>query len=580
MLCNSIAAAGLATAYVLALVLHLNPGLPLQLDGLLHLVTTVGLFYTVHLTVIFYILLVVRQLFARELFSPAWISVGVLTWLGAAASAAGAALMWRNLATFGKVLDPGTVTALGRSALALTGSSMLCLVLARLRRRSPERRVAWAFLLMLITAASVAAPLAFRGPGSRPVLEARPIDAPVSVALNEGSSRVTVIAIDAGSLDFITRATAEGRLPNFGRILDAGAVRHLATLHPTSAEAVWAAVATGKLPQKNGVRSAGIYQVSGGGGSLQLLPDYCFAHGLMRFGFLVEQPHSSATFRTRTLWSILSTDGFSVGVVAWPLTQPAPVVRGYLVSDTYHRVALTASGIDDVSTVYPPELQIDALAAMESVGDDASHVVPVSYRGPGAADPRQDTSARTDRVYDRIARAMARARPTQVTLTRYQSLDAAGHYYLRYAMPSEFGDVTDEERRRLGSVLERQYGVIDQAVGRAMATLGSDDLLLVVSGYGMEPLGVGKRIIERVIGDPDISGTHEAAPDGFLLAYGGSVARGRQPQRASVVDVVPTILYFLGLPIGRDMDGYARTDLFQSAFTQERPITSIPTYDR
>jgi len=175
---------------------------------------------------------------------------------------------------------------------------------------------------------------------------------------------------------------------------------------------------------------------------------------------------------------------------------------------------------------------------------------------------------------------MARARPTQVTLTRYQSLDAAGHYYLRYAMPSEFGDVTDEERRRLGSVLERQYGVIDQAVGRAMATLGSDDLLLVVSGYGMEPLGVGKRIIERVIGDPDISGTHEAAPDGFLLAYGGSVARGRQPQRASVVDVVPTILYFLGLPIGRDMDGYARTDLFQSAFTQERPITSIPTYDR
>jgi hypothetical protein len=40
------------------------------------------------------------------------------------------------------------------------------------------------------------------------------------------------------------------------------------------------------------------------------------------------------------------------------------------------------------------------------------------------------------------------------------------------------------------------------------------------------------------------------------------------------------ILYFLGLPIGRDMDGYARTDLFQSSFTQERPLTFIPTYDR
>ena len=96
----------------------------------------------------------------------------------------------------------------------------------------------------------------------------------------------------------------------------------------------------------------------------------------------------------------------------------------------------------------------------------------------------------------------------------------------------------------------------------------------------MEPLGFGKRLIERVIGDPEISGTHEAAPDGFLLAYGASVARGRQQARASVVDVTPTILYFLGLPLGRDMDGYARTDLFQRAFTDERPIAFIPTYDR
>jgi len=147
-------------------------------------------------------------------------------------------------------------------------------------------------------------------------------------------------------------------------------------------------------------------------------------------------------------------------------------------------------------------------------------------------------------------------------------------------VPSEFGDVSDDERRRFGSVLERQYGAVDEAVGRAMTALGPDDVLLVVSGYGMQPLTLGKRLVERVIGDPEISGTHEAAPDGFLLAYGPSVARGRQLQRASVVDVVPTILYFLGLPIGRDMDGYARTDLFQASFTQERPITFIPTYDR
>jgi predicted AlkP superfamily phosphohydrolase/phosphomutase len=583
MLCNSMAAAALATAYVIALVLHLNPTLSLHPARLAPLIATVGLFYVIHLTVICYILLVLRQLLAREVFSPAWISVGVLLWLSAMAAAAGATLMWRNLGTFALVVDATTASKLARSTFVLAATSILCLGLAFLRRRAPRARGLWASLFVILVASSVAALLALRGRGTPPVLEARPIDAVFDMARTERSPRVTVIAIDAGSLDLITSATAEGRLPNFGRILDAGAVRHLATLHPTSAEAVWAAVATGKLPQKNGVRSAAIYQLAGGGGSVQLLPDYCFAHGLERFGFLVEEAHTSATFRTRTLWSILSTNGFSVGVVGWPLTQPAPAVRGYLVSDTYHRVALTASGIDEPSAIYPPELQLDARAAMESATTDAPPVVMASLGGGvggAAADPRQETPARTDRVYERIAQAMARARPARVTLMRYQSLDPIGHYFLRYAIPSEFGDVTDEERRRLGQVLERYYSVIDEAIGRAMGALGRDDLLVVVSGYGMEPLGFGKRLIERVIGDPDISGTHEAAPDGFLMAYGASVARGRQQARGSVVDVAPTILYFLGLPIGRDMDGYVRTDLFQRSFTEERPITFIPTYDR
>jgi predicted AlkP superfamily phosphohydrolase/phosphomutase len=514
-------------------------------------------------------------LLAREIFSPAWISVGVLVWLSAMASAAGATLMWKNLRTFALVLDATTASALDRSAIVLTATSVLCVLLALFRRNVPEARLLWAPLFVMVIVASVAGPLALRGRGTPPVLEARPIDAAFDMARTEPSARVSMIAIDAASLDLITRAAAEGRLPNFGRILDAGAVRHLATLHPTSAEAVWAAVATGKLPQKNGVRSAAIYQIAGGREAIQLLPDYCFAHGLERFGFLVEQAHTSATLRTRTLWSILSTNGFSVGVVGWPLTQPAPAVRGYLVSDTYHRVALTASGLDDPSTVYPPDLQFDALAAMESAADETSSVVPATLSGA-----RLESPARTDRVYDRIAQTMSRARPPQVTITRYQSLDPIGHYFLRYAVPAEFGDVTDEERRRLGTVLERHYALIDEAIGRAMVALGPEDLLVVVSGYGMEPISLGQRLIERVIGDPDISGTHEAAPDGFLMAYGASVARGRQPARASVVDVVPTILYFLGLPIGRDMDGYARADLFQRSFTEERPITFIPTYDR
>jgi hypothetical protein len=93
----------------------------------------------------------------------------------------------------------------------------------------------------------------------------------------------------------------------------------------------------------------------------------------------------------------------------------------------------------------------------------------------------------------------------------------------------------------------------------------------------MEPLTVGKRLLERVAGDPRFSGTHDRGPDGFLLAYGTAVVAARQA-RGSVVDVAPTLLYFLGLPVARDMDGFARTDLFTAAFNEQRTIMFIPTY--
>ena len=569
MLSNSVIAAALASAYVVTLVLALNPSIPLTAAGVVPLLATVGLYYVLNLTVLVYVILVLWQLVSRELFSPAWISVGVLVWLGAFAAAVGAALMLRNVTTFALVLDDSAETALARIGVALALAAAAFVVVAIVRRTIPEGRIGWATLLVIVMIASVAAPLALRGRGTAPMLEARPIDTEIDGAVPERTTRVTMIALDGGSLDYIISATAEGRLPNFGRLLDRGAVRQLATLHPTSAETVWAAVATGKLPQKNGVHSANLYRFANASSApLQLLPEYCFAHGLVRLGFLTEEPHSSATFRTRTLWSILSSHGITVGVVGWPLAQPSPAVRGFIVADTFHRTAPTASAVGGPPTIYPLDLQTDAIAAMETVATAAD--------GSGV----DESPARIDRAYERVAQTLSERRPVQVAVTRYQSLDPIGHHYLRYATPSEFGDVTEDERRRLGGVLEHHYAMIDEAIGRALAAIGPDDLLMVVSAFGMVPLPLGKRIVEKLIGDPDLSGTHDVAPDGFLIAYGASVARGRTPTRASVVDVAPTLLYFLGLPVGRDMDGYVRTDLFAPAFIQDQPIAYIPTYDR
>jgi hypothetical protein len=435
-------------------------------------------------------------------------------------------------------------------------------------------------ILALVGVTSLVVPLLARGPGESRPLASRPLDLDLGLAPPAAGPRVVMILLDGGSLDFISTATLEGKLPNFGKILDSGAAMHLATLRPTQPDPVWTTVATGKLPWKTGVRSAALYQVPAADDTFDLLPDHCFAQGLVHFGLVKTASHSSNTLRVRPLWRILATGGMSAGIVNWPLTYPAQPTRGYVVSPLFYRPGDPFFEPDDPASIFPTEDLPLARSAGERVPrtlEDAQ--LAAARRDPGRWPLGEGQPFITDGMYEQVAQAMQALLKPRLSAVRYSQLDEAGHTFLRYAQPREFGDVSAEERRRYGSLLEGAYARVDAMIGRAMSSLGPDDLLVVVSGFGMEPLDIGKRVLERVLGNGALSGSHEDAPDGFLMAWGREVEPGRK-QRASVSDVTPTILYFLGLPVARDMDGYARTDIFRREFVDERPLAFIPTYEQ
>ena len=579
MLSNSVIAAGVASGYLTALVLQLNPSIPIDPATLLPLAAVLGVAYGANLTVGFYSLIVMRQILAVEVLSPGWLSVRLLSWLCTIAAGGGAALMWLNLRGFGDVLDPLTRERMFLGAAMLTVAAVIFFILglAHLGRRGG--RVS-ATILSVTRGLSVAAPVAARGPGREVLLPARPLT-PVETGPLPDGARVRLLMFDGASLDVISPAVAAGRLANIGRIFDQGAVLNLATLRPTQAEPVWSAIATGRLPMGNGVRSAVVYRALGGT-PIQLLPDYCLAQALVTFGFLTEQPLTSNDLSARPIWNILSDRGARVGVIGWPLTHPAPPVQGFVVSELFHQLSESEMSLDSTPAVSPPELLADARLALQTpaVPDPVTLVSAM-----GAPQPVNDydvSSGRTpvlaDRVHLQVLNALEPYAP-RFLAARFPGIDVVGHRFLRYADPAAFGDVSEEERQKYGGVLNQYYGFVDTLVGREIERLGPNDLLLVVSPFGMEPLSPGKRVLELILGDPQISGTHERAPDGFILAFGASVAPGR-PARASVVDLAPTILYFLGLPVGRDMDGFARTDLFKPAFTSDKPVTYIPSYGR
>ena len=580
MLTNAVVAGTLAAVYIAILFLQINPHLPLDLRVLWPLLVVVVGFYAIHAATLFYMLIVLRQVMSTELLSPGWLSLRLLSWLSAGAASGAALLMWLNLQGLRTALAEEVARRLGVGAVAM-GLCALALLAIAVVHYSFGRRgsVVGASLYAMAVIASVTLPIAARGQGVPRTLDAYPIEVAPPSLRPVGHSRVLMLLLDGASLDYLSLATADGRLPNFGRLLDSGAAMHLATLRPTQPGPVWATVATGQYPPRHGVISASTYQVGARLTPLELLPDHCFAQALVYLGFLEEAPASSAELRSRPLWSVLSGQGVPVGIVGWPLTHPVRPVRGFLVSDRFHLMADPRFDPAAAQAAYPEEVVTIGAAAMRAVsGRDVLNTAGADGEG-APAPPAEAAPIWRDRVYGRIADDLGkRFAEVRLLAVRYRGLDLAGHQFLPTATPIPFlglGDVRGD-----ASSLEEYYRHVDTEVGTILDLLRPDDLFLVVSGFGMEPVGVSKRVLARIVGDPNATGTHEGAPpDGFILAYGTHVEPGRRT-RGSVVDVAPTVLYYLGVPVARDVDGVARTDIFTAGFTETRPITFVPSYDR
>jgi len=75
----------------------------------------------------------------------------------------------------------------------------------------------------------------------------------------------------------------------------------------------------------------------------------------------------------------------------------------------------------------------------------------------------------------------------------------------------------------------------------------------------------------------DISGTH--AVDGIIVAVGEPFAAGATFDGASVIDITPTVLVSVGLPVAEDMDGRPLMEAMTPAYLAANPVSSIETYE-
>jgi len=351
--------------------------------------------------------------------------------------------------------------------------------------------------------------------------------------------RVLLVGIDGASLRLIEPLIERGALPTLARIRQEGVSGPLESLMPLQSPIIWNSIATGKRPEKHGITS--------------------FAR--------VEADRSLHLFlgsdrKTHALWNIASDEGLSVGVVNWWNTFPPEKINGVMISDHVHQHEIesreqiahatpTPTGV----MVYPEPWDARVRAMLERPENPLS--IPDPFAGnrnlpyPLASRDRLSGYFADDGFFLRLALEVESSLRPDVMFVFFPGIDRASHFLWGMTEPPELFPEnlrpTPDKFRDGARALEDYYAYTDAILGSLIANYGPDDLVVVVSDHGFE-FGIELGML---------TGQHktEAARDGVIFARGAGVPRGVRVEDLSVLDITPTILAWLGLPVGEDMDG-------------------------
>lgn len=389
--------------------------------------------------------------------------------------------------------------------------------------------------------------------------------------LVEHASRPTllVVGIDSATLDAVLPLAEVGRLPFFARLRAEGAFARLTSLHPVERAASWTTIATGVLPHRHGLVSQRLYRAPFSETSLRLLP---LGIAFDRWGTAGIVRGASAEHIARaTLPQILARLGLRVAMIGWPASAPAAADPAVVVSERFF------AGARQERTVSPAELEERARLFRPRVDDLASSaLMRLGERAPAQA----IAALQGDLWRSGLSRFLLGQVPrVDALFTVWPGLETVSRdYFGGYSMVSFDGALGSREARAT-QLVGAYYETLDSELASLWSLLPEPRLLMVVSAYGVDPPGRGRRLLGRLLGTPALAGSFDNAPDGILMLAGDGVRAAMLSGSAHLVDIAPTLLYGLGFPVANDTDGVVLTKAFEPAFLARRAISFVASYE-
>ncbi len=464
-------------------------------------------------------------------------------------------------------LPPGINIRLIKAAVWLSILSLVCFYVALLHtldRRPYGRRARWGLIVLAVGSVYL---MAERREAFKPRL--RPAPRPSRVELGQ-RPKLYVVGLDGASLDAILPLARQGRLPFFARLLEEGVYARPRSLAPVQEEALWTTLATGKLPYKHGVVSDQVFQAG------FLADDAWLSLFPTRFGPLAWRfisspvPVDSRFRRALAIWDVLERLRFAPGIVGWPVTDPVSKEAAFAFSNRYFQ------GVFDATTAQPGDLAEQGLlfrVEPQEVGppllDELDNRAPFRFLRALSADLWRES----------LGTLLLDQRPeVQATFIMLPGLAAVSRRNFGGFAAVQFAGVQRAPYLQASQLVTAYYRHLDRYLADLWDRDSGPRVLALVSAYGFEAPEGWRKLWSQASGRA-VKGRSQRAPDGIFLMAGEGVRAGQFLEGVDLVDIMPTLLYALGFPIARDLDGSVLTGAFSGAYLDQHPLTVVPSYE-
>jgi predicted AlkP superfamily phosphohydrolase/phosphomutase len=268
--------------------------------------------------------------------------------------------------------------------------------------------------------------------------------------------QVLIIGLDGATFDLIKPWVAAGQLPTFKHLMDAGTQARLESTIPPITPPAWTSFMTGMNPGKHGVFNFTEYHPT----------DHSIRYA------------NASNRKMPTIWKLLSSLGWSVGVFNVPMTYPPEEVNGFCIS-----------GLDtpdkDSDFVYPRWLKQEIEHAVGELYLDPRHL------GFMTTDDRRDkildALVRIENRRTQVAAYLIKKYPVDVMMLVYTATDTVQHFFWNYMAATHPNHDPNGAAKYRDAIL-KIYRAIDADMATLLDAIPPECAVIVLSDHGGGPV--------------------------------------------------------------------------------------------